>query len=58
MRNLIEQLEYHRINMGITKEKMARLIDIPYNTYMRWCKHPERMSPLARKRVESLDFMK
>jgi DNA-binding XRE family transcriptional regulator len=57
--NLIDKLEAHRTKLGITKEKMARLIDIPYGTYMRWLKSPNRpMSELTIKRMESLEFMK
>ncbi len=57
MISLIEKLEAHRMKLGITKEKMARLIDVPNGTYTRWVNN-RRMSPLAVKRIESLEFIK
>ena len=60
MNPLIEKLEAHRIKMGLSKEKMARLIDVPYGSYVRWTNpnNINQLSPLAVKRIMSLEFMK
>ena len=58
MSHLIEELEFHRIRMGLTKEKMAQMVDVPYGTYLRWIRTKGKLSPLAIKVIMELPFMK
>ncbi len=58
MNPLIEKVEAHRKEMGLSKEKMAAMIGVNLNTYALWTLRDKKPSAIAIKCIMNLEFMK